>query len=181
VDGTPLATIELGAWRAALSYVPQDPFLFHESLRANVLWGTTGLEDSDVLELLDTVGLGPLLATLPEGLDTVVGERGHRLSGGERQRVVLARALARRPHLLVLDEATSHLDAESEVAAREAIDGLHGDLTVLVIAHRLGTVRHADQIAVLEGGRLCEVGDWDELVRRRGRFHDLLLAGNVPG
>jgi ATP-binding cassette subfamily C protein len=177
VDGRSLQDIDLGAWRAAISYVPQDPFLLHDSIRANVCWGADGCDDERVVELLDAVGLAPLLAQLPEGLDTVVGERGHRLSGGERQRVVLARALARRPHLLVLDEATSHLDAENEQAARAAIDGLHGQLTVLVIAHRLGTVRHADQIAVLEDGRLCERGGWDELVDRGGRFRDLLVAG----
>jgi ATP-binding cassette subfamily C protein len=181
VDGQALNTIELGSWRAAISYVPQDPFLFHESLRDNVRWGTNGVGDAAVVELLQTVGLGQLLANLPEGLDTIVGERGHRLSGGERQRVVLARALARQPHLLVLDEATSHLDAENEQAVRAAIDALHGELTVLVIAHRLGTVRHADQIVVLENGRLCESGSWEDLVSRRGRFSELVLAGDVPG
>jgi ATP-binding cassette subfamily C protein len=181
VDGDPLSSIELGAWRAAISYVPQEPFLFSGSLRDNVQWATGGCTDEVIVGLLEQVGLKLLLARLPNGLDTIVGERGERLSGGERQRVVLARALARRPYLLVLDEATSHLDAENEQAARAAMDSLHGQLTVLVIAHRLGTVRHADQIVVLEEGRICEQGTWDDLVKARGRFNDLLVAGEIAG
>ena len=179
VDGRPLAAVDLGAWRAAVSYVPQDPFLFNDTLRANVAWGTSGCSDALVTELLSKVGLAPLVSRLPDGLDTLVGERGVRLSGGERQRVVLARSLARRPQLLVLDEATSHLDSENEQTARAAVDALQGELTVLVIAHRLGTVRHADQIVVLDEGRVVERGHWDELVSRRGRFSELLLAGEV--
>jgi len=179
VDGRPLEEIDLGSWRASVSYVPQDPFLFHATLRDNVCWAAPRLDDGEVVELLDTVGLGPLLAQLPDGIDTVVGERGHRLSGGERQRVVLARALARKPQLLVLDEATSHLDVENEAAARAAIEDLHGEVTVLLIAHRLNTVRHADQIAVLEGGTISELGRWKDLAERGGRFSEMLLVGHA--
>jgi ATP-binding cassette subfamily C protein len=177
VDGRPLDEIDLGSWRASVSYVPQDPFLFHATLRENVCWAAPGLDDSGVVDLLQRVGLAKTLAQLPAGIETVVGERGHRLSGGERQRVVLARALARKPTLLVLDEATSHLDVENEVAARTAIEALHGGVTVLLIAHRLNTVRHADQIVVLEGGRISELGSWDDLAGRRGRFAEMLVVG----
>ncbi len=174
VDGRRLDRLDLAAWRSTIAYVPQDPFLFHDTLRVNVAWATDGLSDDEIGDLLSLASLGDLVGALPEGLDTVVGDRGHRLSGGERQRVVLARALARRPSLLVLDEATSSLDRGHEQAVQAAIDGLHGELTVLVIAHRLSTVRHADQIVVLDHGRLCEQGIWDDLMGRDGRFAALV-------
>lgn len=182
VDGQPLEEIDLAAWRATVSYVPQDPYLFHDTLRANVAWASHGrLVDDEILELLELASLGDLVAGLPDGLDSVVGDRGLRLSGGERQRVVMARALARRPSLLVLDEATSSLDVNNERAVQAAIDGLHGNLTVLLIAHRLSTIRRADQIVVLDRGRVCEIGTWDELVAKGGRFAAMLAAdGSEP-
>ena len=177
VDGVPLAEIGLGPWRKQLAYVPQEPFLFHDSLAANITWGAPEtLTDEDVTDLVEAAALTTLVKRLPEGLDTVVGDRGHRLSGGERQRVALARALARKPSLLVLDEATSALDRENELAVQQAIDRLHGELTIVVIAHRLSTIRHADQLAVLDHGRVVETGTWDELVGSGGRLAKLAEA-----
>ena len=119
---------------------------------------------------------GEFVRTLPHGLDTEVGERGVQLSGGERQRLALARALVVSPKLLILDEATSHLDVENERRIQAALDALHGRLTVVVIAHRLSTVRQADQIVVLDNGAVAEVGSWEALNRHQGRFAQLVHA-----
>lgn len=171
VGGVPLRSLDLGAWRRQLAYVPQETFLFHDTLRANILWGVSDdLGDDEFDRIVGAAFLTSVVGALPEGLDTVVGDRGHRLSGGERQRVALARALARRPSLLVLDEATSALDSESERVVQQAIDELHGVVTMLVIAHRLSTIEHADQIVVIDGGRVADVGSWTELVER-GALH----------
>ncbi|HEY5078723.1 MAG TPA: ATP-binding cassette domain-containing protein, partial [Opitutaceae bacterium] len=117
---------------------------------------------------------------MPLGLDTVLGDRGVRLSGGERQRLALARALLRRPTMLVLDEATSALDGPNEQLIQQALEGLHGEMTVVIIAHRLSTVRMADQIVVLREGRVAEAGTWDELCRREaGVFRQLASAGGI--
>lgn len=176
VDGVPLSEFGLDRWRQQLAYVPQDPFLFHDTLQANIEWAANApLSQAEVIDLVHSAALGPLVAKLPDGLDTIVGDRGFRLSGGERQRVALARALARRPTLLVLDEATSSLDGENESAVQDAIDALHGELTVVVIAHRMSTIRHADQIVVVDNGRVAESGSWDELIGNDGRL--AYLAG----
>jgi ATP-binding cassette subfamily C protein len=132
----------------------------------------------DLWEALETAAAA-FVHRLPAGLDTVVGDRGTRLSGGERQRIALARALLRRPELLVLDEATSSLDNESELAIRHALAKLQGHTTMLVIAHRLSTVSNADSIIVLDGGRIAEVGTWVELAARdEGRLRALIDAGS---
>lgn len=171
IDGVDLREMGQAAWRKQVAYVPQESYLFHDTLRENILWAAhEDLSDADIEQLVDAAALGPVVAALTEGLDTVVGDRGHRLSGGERQRVALARALARRPALLVLDEATSALDDANERSVQEAIDGLHGSVAMLVIAHRLSTIRNADEIIVLDAGRVVERGTWDELARAGGRF-----------
>lgn len=121
------------------------------------------------------------VTTLPEGLDTVLGDRGVRLSGGERQRLALARSLLREPELLILDEATSALDAENEQRIQRAIDRLHGTTTMVIIAHRLATVRRADTIYFIEGGRVIEQGSWNQLIRRPGgRFRAMCEAQGLP-
>jgi ATP-binding cassette subfamily C protein len=177
VDGEPLGPERLGAWRSRLGYVSQDPFLFHGSVRANLLWAKPDATDADLEEALRAADALEVVRRLPRGLDTPVGDRGATLSGGERQRIALARALVRRPALLVLDEATSHLDAESEERIRQAIESLRGLMTILVVAHRLGTVRRADRIHVMEGGRIVESDGWEGLLARPGgRFRALAAA-----
>ncbi len=180
IDGRPLDGETLGAWRAAVGLAPQEPFLFHDTIRANLLWARGEANEDDLWAALELAMAAGLVAGLPDGLDTVVGDRGGRLSGGERQRIALARALLREPQLLVLDEATSSLDSEHELAIRRALAGLRGRMTMLVIAHRLSTVSHADAIVVLDGGRVVEQGGWEELSRRGdGRLRALIDAGEV--
>lgn len=178
VDGEALAGARLAAWRRSIAYVSQETFLFNQSIRANLQWGAPDASDADLHRALALAGAAPVVAAMPDGLDTVVGERGGRLSGGERQRLVLARALLRRPTLLILDEATSALDHDSEQAVWATIDRLRGRTTVIVIAHRLSSLRHADRIAVLDGGRIVEFGTWATLAGdAEGRFALLLRAG----
>jgi len=180
VDQTPLTAELLPAWRDQIGYVPQDSFHFHDTVRANLLWARPEASEADLREALE-IAAADFVARLPHGLDTVLGDRGVRLSGGERQRVALARALVRRPALLILDEATSSLDSENERRVQDAIERLHGRLTVLVITHRLTTVRLADAIHVLEGGRLVESGDWHGLLNgSAGRFRAMCEAQGLP-
>lgn len=176
VDGVPLLPAQRTAWRQAAAYVPQEAFLFPGSVRDNLQWANPATSEAAMWQALQQAAAADFVRALPQGLDTLVGERGMRLSGGERQRLALARALLRRPQLLVLDEATSHLDSENERLIQQALETLHGELTIIVIAHRLSTIRHADQIVVLESGRVVETGDWDALVARSGRFNELLRA-----
>lgn len=180
VDETPLTPELLPAWRAQIGYVPQDSFHFHDTLRANLLWARPEASEDELQEALRIAAAG-FVARLPQGLDTVLGDRGVRLSGGERQRVALARALVRRPAMLILDEATSSLDSENERRVQDAIERLHGRLTVLVITHRLTTVRLADSIHVLEAGHLVESGDWHGLLNgSTGRFRAMCEAQGLP-
>ena len=168
VDGIPLAGDRLHAWRQSVGYVPQEAFLFHDTVRANLLWAAPSATEAELRVALRAAAAEDFVDRLPQGLDTVVGDRGVRLSGGERQRIALARALLRRPTLLVLDEATSSLDTHNERLVQDAIERLRGELTIVVIAHRLSTVRFADAIVVLEHGRVAESGTWDELGAREG-------------
>ena len=176
IDETPLTVELVPAWRDQIGYVPQDTFLFHDTVRANLLWARPEAGEADIRQAL-AAAAADFVGDLPDGVDTVLGDRGVRLSGGERQRLALARALLRRPALLVLDEATSSLDSENERRIQHAIDRLHGQLTVVVITHRLTTVRSADAIYVVEAGRLVESGNWDTLLQGSpGRFRALCEA-----
>jgi ATP-binding cassette subfamily C protein len=178
VDREPLDGDRVSAWRAAVGVVPQEPFLFHDTIRSNLAWAEPDAPEAQMWAALATAAAADFVAALPDGLDTVVGDRGMRLSGGERQRIALARALLRSPDLLVLDEATSALDSEHERAIRDALAALQGEVTMLVIAHRLSTVSHADNVVVIDGGRVAETGTWEELAQRQGgRLHSLVAAG----
>lgn len=168
IGGTPLTGTARPSWRQRVAVVPQDVFLFHDTVRANLTWASPDAAEDDLWRVLDTAAAADLVRGLPQGLETLVGDRGVRLSGGERQRLALARALLRRPDFLVLDEATSHLDRGNERLIQTALERLHGQMTVLVIAHRLATVRHADRIYVIEDGRVVEQGGWDQLLAHEG-------------
>ena len=181
VDDVPLTAERLVSWRSQIGYVSQDTYLFHDSVRANLLWASPGASDADIRTALAQAAAAEFVDQLPQGLDTVVGDRGVLLSGGERQRLSLARALLRKPRVLILDEATSSLDSENERRIQQAIDDLHEQITIIVITHRLSTIRNADVIHVLEQGRLVESGTWPTLTSAAspGRFRALCLAQGI--
>jgi len=149
--------------------VSQDTFLFHDTVEANLRWAKPDASEDDIWRALTMAAADDFVRALPRGLTTVVGDRGHRLSGGEKQRFAIARLLLKEPGLVVLDEATAHLDSESELAVQRALDTALTGRTALVIAHRLSTVRGADQILVVVDGRIVQ----------RGKHHELLAEGGV--
>ncbi len=174
VDGVDLRDFELDHLRRRISLVSQDTYLFNDTLRANVALARPEADEAAVRRALEQAALAEFVDSLPEGLDTPVGERGVQLSGGQRQRVAIARAFLKNAPTLVLDEATSHLDAVSEAQVRAALDALMRDRTTFVIAHRLSTVRNADLLAVLDHGRLVETGNHAELLAQGGLYARLI-------
>jgi ATP-binding cassette, subfamily C, bacterial len=180
VGGVPLTRERLLGWRQSVALVPQDPFLFHDTIEANLRWARPEAREAELWEALRMASGAEFVRQLPKGLDSIVGDRGLRLSGGERQRLALARALLRQPELLILDEATSSLDTENERAIRFALSELHGRTTVLVIAHRLATASEADHVVVLDEGRVAEAGTWGDLSQLpMGRLKALVAAGST--
>ncbi len=173
LSGVDVRDLSFASLRETLGMVTQDGHLFHESVRSNLLLAAPDATEADLWEMLSRARLAELVASLPDGLDTVVGERGYRLSGGERQRLTIARLLLARPRVVILDEATAHLDSTSEAAVQEALAEALIGRTALVIAHRLSTVRAADLILVIEGGRVVERGSHAELLDVGGRYEEL--------
>ncbi len=184
IDGVDLREFELDHLRARISLVSQDTYLFNDTLRANVALARPEADEVAIRRALEQAALADFVESLPEGLDTMVGERGVQLSGGQRQRVAIARAFLKNAPTLILDEATSHLDAVSEAQVRGALAALMRDRTTIVIAHRLSTVRNADMLAVLDGGRLIEIGSHPELLARGGLYarliHRQIAASQQP-
>ena len=180
LDGRPLGE-RLGAWRALIGLVPQEIFLIDDTLAANIAFGELDMDAGRIADAIRLAHLEDVVAELPDGVDTLVGERGVMLSGGQRQRVGLARALYRRPRVLVLDEATSALDNETERKISEALRSLHGEMTMIVIAHRLSTVRSCDRILYLEQGRIAGLGPFDELNATCPGFARLVELGSLDG
>ncbi|WGG45880.1 ABC transporter ATP-binding protein [Rossellomorea sp. DA94] len=179
IDGTTPKTGSLLALRKSISYVPQDPFLFNASIRENLQMIQPDATDEDIWEALRFSSAAEFVMNLPEGLDTLIGDRGIRLSGGERQRIVLARAILKDPSILVLDEATSALDSENEAKIQEAIERLKGKMTIIVIAHRLSTIRNADQVIVLDKGRIVQSGSFHQLAQEKKSMFSNLLEKQV--
>ncbi|WP_053207909.1 ABC transporter ATP-binding protein [Jiangella muralis] len=173
VGGHDVRDVTQQSLRDAIGVVTQDAHLFHTTLRANLSYARPGATDDEVWAALDAAQIAPLVRSLPDGLDTVVGERGYRLSGGEKQRLALARLLLKAPRIVVLDEATAHLDSQSEAAVQRALETALAGRTSIVIAHRLSTVRDADQILVVDDGRIVERGTHDELLAAGGAYADL--------
>ena len=153
-----------------IGVVTQDAHMFHDTIRGNLEYARPGATDEEILAACRDAQIGDLVASLPEGLDTVVGERGYRLSGGEKQRLAIARLLLRAPEVVVLDEATAHLDSESESAVQRALATALSGRTSLVVAHRLSTIRAADQILVIDGGRVVQRGTHEELLAAGGLY-----------
>lgn len=170
IDGKNMKNIDLSNWRKYIGVVSQDNFLFNATLRENLCVGLSNIDEKDILAATSAANANEFIAALPEGYNTMLGERGYRLSGGQRQRLALARAILRKPQLLILDEATSALDSESELFIKQALEKIKQECTVLVIAHRLSTVISADNIVVLEKGKMIESGTHTELLRKKGLY-----------
>jgi len=173
VSGLDVRDLELASLRNTVGYVTQDAHMFHDTIRANLVYARPGLSDAELWEALAAGQIKDLVEGLPDGLDTVVGERGYRLSGGERQRLAIARLLLKAPPIVVLDEATAHLDSESEVAVQRALDTAMEGRTSVVIAHRLSTIRNADMIIVVDRGRVVQRGRHAELLADGGLYAEL--------
>jgi ATP-binding cassette subfamily C protein CydCD len=174
LNGRDLRDYRLEDLRARIALVAQDTYLFNDTLRQNILIANPQASDADIQQAVHYASLDDLVQALPEGLDSRVGERGMSLSGGQRQRVAIARAFLKDAPILILDEATSHLDAINERAVRDAMDRLKTDRTTIVIAHRLSTIRDADLIVVLDEGRVAETGTHDSLLAKGGWYTQLV-------
>lgn len=171
VDGQPIASYDLSAYRANLAVVPQDVILFGGTIKENIAYGKPGASEEEIVEAARKANAWQFISSFPEQLETVVGERGVKLSGGQRQRIAIARAVLRNPAILILDEATSSLDSESEKLVQDALNRLMEGRTSIIIAHRLSTIRDADKIAVLDQGQLVEFGTHDDLMRIDGGLY----------
>ncbi|HEX4723830.1 MAG TPA: ABC transporter ATP-binding protein [Pseudonocardiaceae bacterium] len=173
INGVDLKDATMASLSDTVGMVTQDAHLFHDTIRANLRYAKPDATDEEIVDALHGAQISSLVESLPQGLDTVVGDRGYRLSGGEKQRLAIARLMLKAPSVVVLDEATAHLDSESEAALQEALSVALRDRTSLVIAHRLSTVRAADQILVIDGGRIVERGTHDELIAEGGLYSEL--------
>jgi len=180
IDGVDVRELTFDSLAATVGVVSQETYLFHASVRDNLRFARPDASDEEIEGAARAARIHDVVVALPEGYDTVVGERGFRFSGGEKQRIAIARTILRNPPVLVLDEATSALDAETERAVEEALEGLAEGRTVIVIAHRLSTVRDADQIVVVDAGEIAELGTYDELLALGGRYAAMVARDAAP-
>jgi len=173
IDGTDIRTVTLESLRAQIGIVTQQTILFNDTVRGNIAYGDVRRSDEDIVRAAMAANAHDFIMKLPQGYDTVIGEQGVKLSGGERQRISIARALLKDAPILILDEATSSLDTESEIEVQDALEKLMRGRTTLVIAHRLSTIRNADRIIVLVDGRIVEEGTHEGLMEKKGEYYKL--------
>ena len=173
VDGVDLATVDLGSYRSQLGVVLQDDFLYEGTIRENILFPRPDASEADLLAAVQGAYVNEFTDRFDDKLDTLIGERGVKLSGGQKQRISIARALLAQPRIVILDEATSNLDTESEAFIQKSLAVLMQNRTTFVIAHRLSTIQKADQILVIENGAIVERGKHQELIEAQGRYYEL--------
>jgi ATP-binding cassette subfamily B protein len=173
INGVDIRNVKLSSLHKVAGVVTQDAHMFHDTIRANLLYAKPDATEADMNEAIRSAQILPLIESLPDGLDTLVGDRGYRLSGGEKQRLAIARLLLKSPDIIILDEATAHLDSESEQAIQKAFQVALEGRTSLVIAHRLSTIRNADLILVIENGRIVESGKHEELLKNGKLYSEL--------
>jgi ATP-binding cassette subfamily B protein len=173
INGTDIRDSSILDLRSLIGIVTQDSHMFHESIRDNLRYAKNNATDEEISSACEAAQIGEFISSLPNGLDTVVGERGHRLSGGEKQRLAIARLLLKAPRIVILDEATAHLDSENEAMVQEALKIALVGRTSIVIAHRLSTIVHADQILVIDNGQIVESGKHEALVANGGLYFEL--------
>jgi len=182
IDGVPIAAFSLASLRGNIAYAPQQAQIFNTSLADHIRYGRPAATEEDIQQAAELAGALSFIAEFPDGFETMAGDKGGRLSGGQAQRLDLARALVRRAPLLLLDEPTSNLDAQSEEAFRQALVRVRatGDITIIIIAHRLSTVRDADRIAVIDNGIVEAVGAHDELIKQCAWYRDAFNEQTAP-
>ena len=173
VNNIDMEYINQSTYRQMIGVVPQTGLVFNGTIRDNITYGCENISDNDIWEAIDKANLTEFISSLPDKLDTTIGENGMKLSGGQRQRITIARAFIRKPQLLIFDEATSALDNKSEAEVQKAIDNISNDVTVLIVAHRLSTVKNVDKIFCLDNGKIVEEGDYNELISKEGFFYSL--------
>jgi ATP-binding cassette subfamily B protein len=173
MDGIPFDELDMRAFRNKLAVVPQSTVLFSGTIRENITYGLSDVSDEKLQHVIEIANLHDVIAAMPNGLDSKIGEHGGKLSGGQRQRIAIARAMIRDPQIILLDEATSALDNVSEFLVQKAMKELIRGRTTFIVAHRLSTIRDADRIVVVKKGRVGEVGTFEELMGRRGDFYQL--------
>jgi ATP-binding cassette subfamily B protein/subfamily B ATP-binding cassette protein MsbA len=180
LDGRDLREVDVESFRSILGVVEQDVFLFDGTLAANIAYGRKHATEQEIVQAANVANAHAFVADLPQGYDTVIGERGVKLSGGQRQRLAIARAVLADPRILILDEATSNLDTESERLIQASLRVLTRHRTCFIIAHRLSTIAHADRIVVIEAGRITESGTHDSLMASDGKYREMVLLQTSP-